>query len=407
MTATLAFAGTAAAAFFSDVSTGDTLDPTLAITPSDLRTPDPNDPYAGKALNILVVGSDMRDAKNAAVAGAANGGGGDTTLLVHISGDRSWVEVVSIPRDSMVDLPACNLPDGSMSKPQTHAQFNTAFSIGTDGFDPTNATEEDMNQALEYGVSCTQTAVSALTRVPITNTVVLQMVGVIGVVDALGGVTMCLDEPVVGSKKESPDLNLPSGQVTLDGRTSLAFLRARHGKGLGLEAGSDLTRITRQQAFIDNAMNQMLDGGILANVPQLYQMLGQALQSIRTDPALDSVTELGGLAFSLKGLDPNRIVFTELPVVDDPKNPKARVVWTPAADEIWARMGADQPPPQLAPAPAPAAPAPSNSAAPAPADPAAPAPSAPAVTDPAPAEPVPSADRLPGVCYDGWVPPAS
>lgn len=423
-TAALAFAGGAAATVLGGLSTGETIKDT-SVQATDLRTPDPNDPFAGNALNILVVGTDMRDAENAAIAGDADGVGSDTTLLVHVSGDRSWIEVVSIPRDSLVSIPACNLPDGTMSSPRKGAMFNSAFAIGANGFNPMTSTDEEKTDALNHAVGCTKTTVESLTKVPVTNTILVQMTGVIGVVDAMNGVTMCFDEPVVGSKQHSPGLNLPAGQYTLNGFEAIEFLRARHGKGMGLADGSDLKRIERQQAFIDSAMGQLLAGGVLANVPELHGVLGEVLKSISADEALDSVTDLSGLAFSLRNVDTSRIVFSSVPVVTAPSN-KNRVVWTSEADAIWERLGTDQLPPALAPTEEPvdqgdagagtATPPPDSSTGgdgavetggtdPAPTDP------DPAPADTFPPDPVveatPPPGWLPGVCYEGWTPSGS
>lgn len=293
---------------------------------------DPDDPFAGKSLNILVMGTDYRDAENAAIAGEEEGMRSDTTFIVHVSGDRTRMEVVSIPRDSLVDLPACNLPDGSMSSPRRNTMFNEAFQIGSGGVDD-----------LTYAAACTITAVQDLTDVPITNHVVVKMTGVIGVVDAIGGVRMCFPEAV----KENPrygTLDLQAGEHTLTGSEAISFLRARHGKGMGLEMGSDLTRITRQQAFIDSAMRELLSKNIITNSPQLYGVIEAVLSSISADPSIADPTALAGLAYSLRGIDTSRIAFTELPVVPAASDPN-RVEWTSAADEIWQRMIDDAPAP--------------------------------------------------------------
>src|SRR5690625_3760747 len=91
---------------------------------------DPTDPHAGKALNILIIGSDIRDGENAKLGGSAEGMRSDTTMIMHIAADRSRAEVISIPRDSMVAIPSCNMGDGQHSYPQEAAMFNSAFSIG-------------------------------------------------------------------------------------------------------------------------------------------------------------------------------------------------------------------------------------------------------------------------------------
>ncbi|MFC8598417.1 LCP family protein [Isoptericola sp. NPDC057191] len=336
LTAVVAFGTATAVASFVDLRSQIDVSDVDDLLAEDDRPPavateqDPSDPFAGKDLNILVMGTDFRDAANAEIAGAGDEFHSDTTLLVHISGDRSRIEAVSIPRDSLVDIPSCKLPGGGSTAPQTNAMFNTAFALGGGpGKDVTGA------------AACTIHTVEKLTGVRIEDHVVVQMNGVIGVVDAIGGVTMCLPEAVKGQRV---DLDLKAGRQKLDGYTAINFLRARKGEGMGLEIGSDLKRIERQQAFFDATMREILSQNVITDSPRLYRMVRKILGSISTDPDLASPTALAGLAWSIRDIDPARIVFTSVPVVDSVSQP-GRVEWTSAADEIWARIRADKAPP--------------------------------------------------------------
>ncbi|CAM3687162.1 LCP family protein [Isoptericola cucumis] len=296
---------------------------------------DPSDPFAGKALNILVMGTDFRDEANAEIAGAGDEFHSDTTMLVHVSGDRSRIEAVSIPRDSLVDVPSCPLPGGGETSPQSGAMFNTSFTIG-------GGPDKDVTGA----AACTIRTVESLTDVRVTDHVVVEMTGVIGVVDAIGGVRMCLPEAVRG---ERVDLDLPKGEQRLDGYTAINFLRARKGEGMGLEVGSDLKRIERQQAFFDATMREILSQNVITDSPRLYRMVREILGAISTSPDLASPTALAGLAWSIRDIDPAQIVFTSVPVAAAPSDPN-RVVWTSEADAIWERIRADEPPPGTEPA---------------------------------------------------------
>ena len=294
--------------------------------------PNPDDPFTGRSLDILVLGTDLRGGENTEIAGAGDGGmRSDTTMLVHVSGDRSRIEVVSIPRDALVDVPSCELPDGTESR-ATYGMFNSAFTIG-------GGAEEDLTHA----AACTISTVQTLTGITITNHMVVQMNGVVDVVEALGGVRMCLPEPLV----QDPDygrFELPAGEQTLDGRQAIAYLRARHGTGLGLEQGSDLTRIERQQAFVDALVRQVLDQDVLTSSPRLYRTVRAVLGAISADPGLADPAALAGLVYSFRDIDPARIVFTELPVVAAPADAN-RVILTADAAAIWERIAADEPPP--------------------------------------------------------------
>ncbi|SKC53241.1 LCP family protein [Krasilnikoviella flava] len=336
VTAVVAFVSAAAVASFVDLRSQIAVSDVDDLLADDDRPPevaaeqDPSDPFAGKDLNILVMGTDFRDEANAEIAGAGDEFHSDTTLLVHLSGDRSRIEAVSIPRDSLVDIPACKLPGGGETSPQSDAMFNSSFTLG-------GGADKDVTGA----AACTIRTVEELTGVRISDHVVVQMTGVIGVVDAIGGVTMCLPEPVKG---ERVDLDLPEGKQKLDGYTAINFLRARKGEGMGLEIGSDLKRIERQQAFFDAAMREILSQNVITDSPRLYRMVREILGSISTDPELASPTALAGLAWSIRDIDPSRIVFTSVPVATAPSDPN-RVVWTSEADAIWERIRADEAPP--------------------------------------------------------------
>ncbi len=325
-TALIAFSGTAVALVNADLQSKLTVDNVDKLLGDDRPTivADPDDPYAGQQLNILVMGTDLRDAENEKIAGKGGGMGSDTTMIVHVSGDRKSVEVVSIPRDSLVDIPSCLTGDGVQSAAESRSMFNRAFAIGA-------GSKQDFATA----AACTIKTVETLTGIRITSHVVLKMTGVIDIVDAVGGVPMCLPEAV----KEDPKygkLDLPAGPNTLDGRTAINFLRARHGQGMGLEIGSDLTRIERQQAFLDAAAHEVFDQNLITNSPELYSVVKAVLAAINTSPDLGSPSALAGLAFSLRSINMDDITFTFLPVFDS--SVKGRVEWKPEAAEIWQRI---------------------------------------------------------------------
>ncbi|MCC2336101.1 LCP family protein [Cellulomonas wangsupingiae] len=341
LTAVVVTLASAAAAVYVDLRSqldvSDAAGLVLATPAPVATTRAPDDPFAGAAMNVLVMGTDLRDEENAALAGDAEGMRSDSTMLVHVAGDRTWAEVVSIPRDSLVEVPECLLPDGGVTRAR-RTMFNEAFSIGAGPQgDP------------DHAAACTIGTVQSLTGVTVTHHVVVRMTGVIDVVDALGGVRMCLPEPV-DEDPDYGDLHLPAGEQRLDGRQAIGFLRARHGTGMGLELGSDLTRITRQQAFVQAAVRELLAKDLLGDADQLYDVARAVLGSLRADPQLADPVRLAAFGYSLRGMDRARVVFTGVPVAAAASDPN-RVEWTSAADEIWQRLASDTPPPSLAPQP--------------------------------------------------------
>lgn len=282
----------------------------------------PNDPNAGKAVNILLIGSDVRSGDNGTIGGVVSGMRSDTTIVLHISADRSRIEAVSIPRDSLVKIPACQRSDGTSSKAQT-GMFNSAFSIGAESGQVSDA------------AACTQKTVEQTTGVFIDHYVVIDFAGFITMINALGGVPIC-----VPNDMDSPDagLKVSAGFQTLDGPTALAYARARKGAGLG--DGSDTGRIVRQQKLLAATVKEVRSKNLLTDIPELVRFLNAATSSITADPGLASIPSMSGLAFSVK--DTRDIHFMTIPFGPAPSDPN-RVVWTKAADAIWANIAKDVP----------------------------------------------------------------
>jgi len=294
-------------------------------------TPDPDDPNAGKPLNILVMGSDERGGENGHEVEGVEGMRSDTTILVHVSADRSRVEMVSIPRDSRVDVPACHTTNGKTTAP-ANTRFNAAFANGaTVGGD------------VDSAAACATQTVENLTDVFVDGFVVVDFAGFQNMVTAIGGVPICIPEPIDSPKA---DLRLDAGMQTLDGTQALGFARARYGVG----DGSDLSRIGRQQQLLAATVNQVLSKNVLSDLGQIYGFVDAGTKSLTMSDNLSSIPSLAGLAFSLKGATSGNITFMTVPNAPDPQDPDAKVVWTSEADELWAKVRADEP--IAAPAPA-------------------------------------------------------
>jgi hypothetical protein len=169
------------------------------------------------------------------------------------------------------------------------------------------------------------------------------MNGVIDVVDAVGGVKMCLPEAIHGDPA-SARIDLPAGENRLDGKTAIQFLRVRKGTGMGLEMRSDITRIERQQAFINATLRQILSAETLADPTKTFRLINAALGSLSADPAIADPGKVSGLAWSLREIEKRNIIMTQVPVYDTTEGAASGLGWYPEATEIFQRMAADQPP---------------------------------------------------------------
>ena len=287
------------------------------------------DPTTGNAaVNILVMGSDTRDLSDGSGdeyggEAADPGARSDTTVLVHLAADRRSARLVSIPRDSMVQIPPCPATDGSTTTAHL-GMFNSAFSEG--------------------GAACTIRTVESLTQVRVDHYVVIDFSGFRSMIDALGGVTICTPQAISSDKA---NLHLSAGtHEDVDGETALAYARVRYGVG----DGSDISRISRQQALMSSMVQKVTSSQILLRPDKLYSFLDAATKSVTTDPDLAELGTVVGLAQSLQKMPAGGVEFITVPTEEYPRD-KARVQWTSAAGPLWEQIRTDAPtaPPTAAP----------------------------------------------------------
>lgn len=290
----------------------------------------PSDSYSGRAVNILVLGSDTRKGEGNTIDDSEQDSErSDTTMLMHISRDRTRATVVSIPRDLIVDIPACNLGNGKQSKPQT-GQFNWAFAVGGQG------------GSRDAAVACTIKTTEKLTGVTIDDYVVVDFNGFRHMVDALGGIRVYVDQPI---KDWHTSLDIDKGCYTMDGNMALAYARVRHGVKGG--DGTDTQRIARQQHVVSIMMREALSRNLLTNVPSLYEFARAGLSALETSPSLSDLSVLSGLAYSLRAITPAQVTFLSMPTQPYPADPN-RVIPTEHAQPLWAALREDTPlPPGL------------------------------------------------------------
>ncbi|WP_062312027.1 LCP family protein [Demequina rhizosphaerae] len=282
------------------------------------RPDQPTDEDAGEALTILLMGSDVRTGTNGTVGGGADIGGmrNDTTMLMHISADRTRIEVVSIPRDAQVEIPECTYSDGSTIA-GGYGDFNVAFSNG--------GARGDAGEA----AACTIKTVEQMSDVRIDHYAVVDFQGFIDMVDALGGVPMCIPERIVSDKAH---LELDAGPQVLDGETALAYARLRTAEE-GDVSGSDLQRITRQQQLLEQVAATVFSKNLLTDTDELTRFLRAAAESLTMDPGLADTSYLVGLAYSVRNLTTDDIQFVTVPwaYTDDLLNVEIQ----PEADDLW------------------------------------------------------------------------
>lgn len=286
------------------------LDDQLGERPDKVAVEGPREP-----LNILVMGSDSREGEGNNIDGLTGGGErSDTTILIHLSADRTRAYGVSIPRDSMVDRPECTEADGGTIPADTYTQWNAAFAIG--------------------GPACTIRQLEATTGLRVDHYVIVDFAGFKDMVDAIGGVEVCIPEDW---DDREHGIYLRAGTRKISGDEALSYVRIR-----AIGNGSDLGRVKRQQAFIGSMAAQVLSSGTLANPIKIVRFLEAATKSLQVDPGLANLTDLGQLGYQFRDIGLDNIKFLTVPWMTDPDDPN-RVVWAPEAEQLWNRLKHDKP----------------------------------------------------------------
>lgn len=284
------------------------------------------DPHAHQPINMLLLGQDTREGANRAF-----GGGGetenhqsDTAMVVQISADRSYINIVSIPRDSMVDFSGCQTSKGRIPA-QKYTMFNSIFARG-------------YNQGgdLASAASCTLQAVNDLTGLSIAHFIVADFSGLSNMINAIGGVSLCIPQDTSDAYTGA---RFKRGLQHLDGVQATQYARMRHDIA---SDGSDIMRTTRQQYLVKQLITQTLSKNLLTQSAQLYQLAKSALNSLSISNDLANPGILASLAMSLRNLHASHIYARTVPIMPDPMDAN-RVVWSPQADDLWQTLRMHKP----------------------------------------------------------------
>ena len=287
-------------------------------------------PDAGKPINIAIFGQDTRNgAENSAIAHDIMNDEheSDTIMIAQISSNRRYINLVSIPRDSIVSVPQCITDNGKTVPAQQNVMINSLFELSYNVGGDAASAASCATQDLEY-----------LTGIKITQFIVVDFAGLDSIINAIGGVNICVPEHI---QDAYTSLNLPKGWDHLNGLQATEYSRVRHGIGVG--DGSDIMREARQQYLIKMILRQIEEKKILTNSSELYQLAKTTLHWLTLSKGLTDPGTLVGLAYMLRDLNTSDIYARTTPVETDPQNPN-RVIWAqPYASELWTRIKDDKP----------------------------------------------------------------
>lgn len=280
-------------------------------------------PPPGKGTTYLITGSDDRrnltpqQQKELHTGSDDEGpyGNSDSMMLLHIGSDGDTL--VSLPRDSYVTIPAFSGADG-VRHPATTNKLNAAFSLGGGQL---------LAETVEYN-----------TGIHVDHYAEIGFGGFVGLVDALGGVTLCLDRPIVD---QASGADFKAGCQKLDGRQSLELVRERH-----QEAGQDLSRMANQQKFLTAIAHQAETPSTLLNPIRLYSALDAGIGTLSVDKNTTPY-DLARMFLGLKGISSGRGHELTVPIADanySTLNAGDAVLWNMTrAKALFRELQNDQP----------------------------------------------------------------
>ncbi|MFD8721481.1 LCP family protein [Streptomyces sp. NPDC059629] len=275
-------------------------------------------------LNILLIGSDSRNSDaNVKLGGAKYDRGspplGDVQMLIHLSADRKSAAMVSIPRDTRVDIPKCTDPATGKVYPATNTIINESLARG--------------------GAGCTLATWENLTGVYIDHWITIDFAGVVSMADAIGGVDVCVNQNVwdrpTAAVSGGSGLKMTAGTHKVEGKQALQWLRTRHAWG------SDPLRAKAQHMYLNSMIRTLKGQNVFTDTGRLMDLAEAATKSLTVSEEIGSPKKLYDLAMQLKSVPTDRITSLTMPNVEDPQNKDHLVPDGTNADKMWQMLRDD------------------------------------------------------------------
>ncbi|MFF7646800.1 LCP family protein [Streptomyces canus] len=278
---------------------------------------------ADHGTNILLLGTDGRDTITPEEKQMFHAGGvacdcTDVMMLVHLSERRDRVSVVSLPRDSLTQIPARRDDFTGKQLPAHPAKLNNAYAEG--------------------GAQLTVRTVQDMTHVPIDHFLQIDFRRFMDAVDQVGGVEVCTARRL---KDSATKLELAPGRHRLGGGLSLQYVRSRH-----VDGSADLGRIQRQHRFLVSALRGLASRHVLTDPKAMLRIGRTLLGAASVDQGFGS-GDLVELASVLSRVPLSGTEFATVPI--DGFNPVIKGVGSTLrwdrkkADHVFADLRADRP----------------------------------------------------------------
>ncbi|WP_116046347.1 LCP family protein [Amycolatopsis palatopharyngis] len=276
--------------------------------------------------NFLIIGSDTRAGaaaeQNVGDADGTPGARADTVMLAHVPADRARAAVVSFPRDLEVDRPTCQRWDpvtgeyGEEMQPADRVKLNSVYALG--------------------GPKCVTKLIQQISGMRMNHFVGIDFNGFKEMVDAVGGVTVNVEEPI--TDEVLGKVIAETGAVTISGDQALNYVRARHVMG---DLTSDYGRIKRQQGFLQSLLTKTMSREVLFDPGKLTAFVNAFAASTFGENI--GIDQLLTLAQSMQGLDPGRVKFETIPTVGEANERGNEVLREDLSDELFRALVENKP----------------------------------------------------------------
>jgi LCP family protein required for cell wall assembly len=258
----------------------------------------PEEQASAEPVTFLLVGSDTRAQLE---PGETPDGRSDAIMIARFSADRKHAQLISIPRDSWVDIPG-----------RGRNKINASYAFG--------------------GPSLLIQTVEQLTDVRIDHFVAIDFDGLIQVTDDLGGVDVVLAETT-----SNGPYTFPAGVNHLDGDQARWYLGQRHGL-----PGGDFDRVRRQQQYLQSMFGKLFSSHTFSDPGRLDSALLAVTSAVKVDDTLGN-GDLLSLAYSMRDVTPDNVEFFTAPVLGTGTEGSASVVYLDAVtgERMWTYLRSD------------------------------------------------------------------
>ncbi|MEO8247259.1 MAG: LCP family protein, partial [Chloroflexota bacterium] len=300
---------------------------------------DPEDPInepdyhwdGTERVNFLLLGIDSGPGRDEALT--------DTILVVSIDPVARSAVMVSIPRDTgFVPLPDRRIHADGLY-PEKINSLSSVAGQSADVWCP------DLASARACGLRTLERSVGLYLGIPIHYYATIDLTGFAELIDALGGVELCLPGKLVDPNYSGPTwaprygIELPAGCHRYGGAEALAFARIRKGwielPNGDIDYQNDFERADRQQEVLLALRRELADANLVFELPGILEAVGR---TVSTDFPREQAGDLASLLPLITGPDIERLVLGFPEFVDEPVDPTVNYLLIPRRDQVRGAM---------------------------------------------------------------------